>query len=378
SGSRSFFSLLKGGLRTITGAIGKLNRKAYQIRTPVATIGIRGTEYLAALGDSLTVHVGAGEIEVCSQVSCASFGSYETGYVPGPDSQPVEADAPPTLTPPQEHENYAFSGGYQNQPDAGATYSRNEDVNPDGTSDVLAGLADGPLYAVAVSSAGIDSVTHHFVAGTLGSPVDATFDSTGGLLEYTAPGSAQTPTGARLGAQLVDVGSEGGIIGWGRWTNGPVRTGTAGSVSEDLTYFGTQSHHYVVGIPTADMPGGSATYSMIGATSPTTTSGSGAPGVVDSASLTANFDLARVSLGMNLSVNGTPYAVNVPNMAIGTPDSFRFGGTGTATNGSDCISVGCATAVDGYFAGPGASHAGIGYKISASEDIGGAVAFRKN
>ena len=44
---------------------------------------------LAALGDSLTVHVGAGEIELCSQARCARFGSHETGYVPGPSSQPV-------------------------------------------------------------------------------------------------------------------------------------------------------------------------------------------------------------------------------------------------------------------------------------------------
>lgn len=37
--------LLSGGLRTITGAIGKGNKKAYELRTPLATIGIRGTDY---------------------------------------------------------------------------------------------------------------------------------------------------------------------------------------------------------------------------------------------------------------------------------------------------------------------------------------------
>ena len=37
--------LLSGGLRTITGAVGKDNKKAYELRTPLATIGIRGTDY---------------------------------------------------------------------------------------------------------------------------------------------------------------------------------------------------------------------------------------------------------------------------------------------------------------------------------------------
>lgn len=43
------FSLLRGGFRTITGLIGKFKQDTYQIRTPVATMGIRGTEYSAYL-----------------------------------------------------------------------------------------------------------------------------------------------------------------------------------------------------------------------------------------------------------------------------------------------------------------------------------------
>ena len=41
----ALFNLIKGGLRTITGAIGKRKPDAYQMRTTVATIGIRGTHY---------------------------------------------------------------------------------------------------------------------------------------------------------------------------------------------------------------------------------------------------------------------------------------------------------------------------------------------
>ncbi|MCE9633696.1 MAG: FecR family protein [Methylophilales bacterium] len=43
------FSLVKGGLRSITGLVGKRgNRDAYKLNTETATIGIRGTDYRAA------------------------------------------------------------------------------------------------------------------------------------------------------------------------------------------------------------------------------------------------------------------------------------------------------------------------------------------
>lgn len=51
--SRAFFSLLKGGFRSISGLIGKINHDEYRVSTPVATIGIRGTDYLVVICDSV-------------------------------------------------------------------------------------------------------------------------------------------------------------------------------------------------------------------------------------------------------------------------------------------------------------------------------------
>ncbi len=45
SNGKLVFNLLKGGLRTISGAIGKKDKENYQMKTPVASIGIRGTVY---------------------------------------------------------------------------------------------------------------------------------------------------------------------------------------------------------------------------------------------------------------------------------------------------------------------------------------------
>jgi hypothetical protein len=50
-------SLLSGGLRVITGAMAKSNPENYKVRTPVALMGVRGTEFSIMLcGD-----------EVCAQ-----------------------------------------------------------------------------------------------------------------------------------------------------------------------------------------------------------------------------------------------------------------------------------------------------------------------
>lgn len=42
---RSFFSLMRGGFRAITGMIGQRNKSNYRIATAAATIGIRGTDH---------------------------------------------------------------------------------------------------------------------------------------------------------------------------------------------------------------------------------------------------------------------------------------------------------------------------------------------
>ena len=64
---RSFFNLVKGGIRFVTGTIGHKNKQNYKIKTPVATIGIRGS---------------AGRVEMCVGGSCAgrSDGAYATGH----------------------------------------------------------------------------------------------------------------------------------------------------------------------------------------------------------------------------------------------------------------------------------------------------------
>jgi hypothetical protein len=47
-------SLVSGGLRVITGAMAKTNPENYKVRTPVALMGVRGTEFSVMLcGDTV-------------------------------------------------------------------------------------------------------------------------------------------------------------------------------------------------------------------------------------------------------------------------------------------------------------------------------------
>ena len=54
SGDEATLNLVEGGLRVITGAMAKANPENYKVRTPVALMGVRGTEFSVVLcGDQV-------------------------------------------------------------------------------------------------------------------------------------------------------------------------------------------------------------------------------------------------------------------------------------------------------------------------------------
>ncbi|MDH4216972.1 MAG: FecR family protein, partial [Gallionella sp.] len=48
------FSMLKGGMRFVTGQIGQRNPQAFRLITPHATIRVRGTDFMCAIANSVT------------------------------------------------------------------------------------------------------------------------------------------------------------------------------------------------------------------------------------------------------------------------------------------------------------------------------------
>jgi hypothetical protein len=109
--NRSFFNLVKGGFRSVTGLIGKRNRRGYRVRTAVATIGIRGTDYTMRTcqgdcgnnpdGDYYQVHDGG--IFVTTEAGEHDYQSGDFGFVDTHNRAPVtipEADADPLTDDP--------------------------------------------------------------------------------------------------------------------------------------------------------------------------------------------------------------------------------------------------------------------------------------
>lgn len=96
---RSFFSLLKGGIRAITGLIGQRNKKSYRITTPDSTIGIRGTDHetfvvtagsaLAAVAPLGTYNkVNRGETTITTEKGMISVLPNQMGFAGAADQMP--------------------------------------------------------------------------------------------------------------------------------------------------------------------------------------------------------------------------------------------------------------------------------------------------
>ena len=81
--SSMVFSMFKGGMRFITGLIGKLNKQAFRLSTPNATIGIRGTEFMVAMaGQSMYSQVLKGKIAMSNAAGLKVVGAGDTVVVP--------------------------------------------------------------------------------------------------------------------------------------------------------------------------------------------------------------------------------------------------------------------------------------------------------
>lgn len=109
------FALLKGGLRAVTGLIGKrVNRDAYKLRTATATVGIRGTDFNAievppgpaadAPPPGVYVVVSDGMVVVTSGGTELLAGAGQTAFSGNPNLPATIIPPPPNLpdvAPPQ-------------------------------------------------------------------------------------------------------------------------------------------------------------------------------------------------------------------------------------------------------------------------------------
>lgn len=109
--ARSFYSLLRGGFRTVTGLIGKLGGQRYKVDTPMATIGVKGTEYLAvicrkscfdpndntALPDGLYTAVIHGVVTMVNPKGGISIAAGQTGFAESINTRPIVLNKTPAF-----------------------------------------------------------------------------------------------------------------------------------------------------------------------------------------------------------------------------------------------------------------------------------------
>jgi hypothetical protein len=332
-------SLLKGGMRTITGLIGRANRQNYKFRTAVATIGIRGTEYAVRYTNSIEVFCAGGSIEIQNEAGTLVLGTGQGGFVQNPKVEPQRSDERPFLPP------TAASGTEAPQEELA------DPVNP-----IQESLP--PTLLTGKITASWAAARLNLVNAFTSVPVE--FDASGTIIGLDDGGGTSligTSTSIRDGTD--------GIVSWGRWTNG-VTAGTGIYGGKDTR---SAPVHGVAGLPTPNMPTGTASYSMIGATPPSCDTGCIA--TLNSSSLLVTFDANRVDMSLDITVNGVQYRTTNP--ALLTINGSGFSGTGSLSGG-----CGASLLAKGFFAGDAAARAGLAYHLgTSSEQANGAIAYKR-
>lgn len=391
---KSFFSLLKGGIRAVTGIVGKRNRNAYRVTTPVATIGIRGTEYLAQLGDSLTVSCGEGICVLTNESGEVELVAGQTIYFKDQQS-PGQRLTRKVVLPPNAPVTFV-AGEFRND-EGELTVLPEVVVEEAGPIEELPDFdftADQPLQAgsnsglfLGLSYAGADmgyggglehdaivetGASPGFVNATLGSAVekfkveDATWDM-GGFIDFLS--------GKNITADL----DTDGVIAWGRWKGDSVDGSPFNNGTLFLNPVGDPAEgnvHFLAGAPTpySDLMQLAAhqtvaTYNLAGTTTPTF-GDDGAQGGIDfgaiqsvSGALVADFGNGTVQSSLALDFANNDVTINTPAMPMSAATGGRFGASGSFTTSTLDPMANYNTRVEGFFVGGGASRAGYAYDV---------------
>lgn len=103
---------MKGSLHKVTGEIGKLTEDVYELKTPVANVGVRGTEYALRVfqskgcggtldaDDGMYLEVIKGLVDVHNSSGNELLTKGETAYVPLPKSVPKKITSKPGIITP--------------------------------------------------------------------------------------------------------------------------------------------------------------------------------------------------------------------------------------------------------------------------------------
>jgi hypothetical protein len=355
-------NLARGGMRAITGLIGKRNTANYKVTTNTATVGIRGSSFTLAYGPNGEVIVTTEQdgIEVCTTAGCTGLTAGESAIVTSPNSEPSRTNATTTmpLVP------------YRQDPQVAGNQA-----NPDGTAAIIAARLTGSYdmafawsgnYGEGGITSGLErSGQLHF--GVNGAP--SKYVETYGEGSYSEEGffarddavTVFTTRGALASSDLMVLGL------WSGAEEGYRTTYEGGSYSSVYDTYSPLA--FVAGQVTPEANISSlnmvATYSLSAATPVIT--GAGTAGTLNSANLSVDFfsGTNRGQLDMNLTMpTGPGTSTNVSMYGTVSGEGSYFSGeVGTSYGGPSllALSVSGGANVRGFFGGQNAQWAGLSY-----------------
>ncbi len=371
--------LARGGMRALTGLIGKRNRDNYKVTTSTATIGIRGSGFSAAYRPDGTLGVTTEQdaIEVCTQAGCIGLNLGESAIVSNAQTLPTRTRERASWNPPEPRRLIT---------------ARNDDINANGTAlavpprpvintppiaiTVPNPVIEDPIVEVnlAYAGAGIKGSTaadHRLYAEGLASFAGNNF------LSYTAQSGEQATLGTTTILESNGAAAEGDLLILGTWQNSVWSLGNMDTpVSPAAFVMGSITPVPQAGI--AALFPSSASYSKDSATP--VFSSTGAVGTLSSASIFIGaFSVPTINI--NLQVD---FAASGPIQA----ETYFISGGGTLTNTTFSVplstlpascSTGCNTSglANGFFVGPTAGRVGLSYTTNTAFHalIGGAATF---
>ena len=412
SAGRSVGTLLKGGFSTRDGAISKNNPSAYEMRTPIGTVGVRGACYTAVfcrgdcadapglppgqpIPDGLYLAVDEGTITFNGRGLSLTLTAPRFEYIPLDTSDPRQLFDPPAFLRSDGAGAFQVAGrtvrgGAEN----GEIAQLNDRRGPSESARAVANVSDNRApterkperQIAAISPLGrvvdlidpqmpLESQTSvavsvpvssgaAFAASSTELSQMLSFKSGGNLLQLNAPlGSSGTnafPATYLSGpAALVDFGSNGvSGIRWGRWSTGAASINTVNG-AQPLNLLGS-SLHWIVG-PTFEVApalpvSGSTNFVLAGGTSPTDDQNH--VGMLGAGTLVADFTAQQVSTALSLDVNGYNWFAT----GSGTLEAGTAHFNGAYTN----------VLVDGRVAGTGAFSGFLSAGALASDQLSGA------
>ncbi|MCB1743497.1 MAG: FecR domain-containing protein [Gammaproteobacteria bacterium] len=361
--SRSFFNLIRGGVRVLTGLIGKRNKSSWQMRTPAATIGIRGTHFRASYIDNvLLVAVGVDPdglapqgVQVSNALGSLAAGPGQNIEV-GVGAQPRHTDAQPLLTvqgtPPQTSTERAPSSNEARSDDGNGLALESLE-----TQQMASPAADAPA-ASEVPVVSPRSVTYVGSSATSVGPlvsnhVNAVLDSTTLPTSITSVrdlGSQETLTRTSASVRSLQTGSNWILFAL---ENGDVTSTVSGVTTLPAPNGAIQ---FAFGERTTSVPAvGVINFNnVLGKLPPTNGTSLDSTGGILPAGLNVTYDASTSQV--NVSSMGVQYFADLYTVSgsatlVSDPRGFVFHNAMTATGGTgNCIST-CPATVAGAFIG---------------------------